>query len=1198
MVKRISSFLLILCLLMGSTVVYAEEISATLPVSEQTVSSGDSFLHGTDITSVSDSDAQQSPFDSSYMQACSPDSEALMDTDAFEEIEFPNNPPKVNMDGGQQQFLSTLNIPEGRSTTTVQRYTVLVLDTSASTKFVSSSGSPIYTADTAIDSVKASAKKFIEDIHSAGGTNNIAIVSYKGDSATVVSQFSMDLSELTTSIDSLYASKSTRNVAAGIQAADTLISEISNPAAVKNVVLFTTGMTNDGEYNYTGHYDESTVGSSWVRSDTKVKLYAYANAAYSAAETLKGKSSLYTIGLFQALENMPEEGRNVVQFFKLSTLEWATSSKYFYDVKDPNDLEFVFGEVANNIIKKTGTFKYPGDGRDYSATYYYDDAYFHESSYIYNEHLATMSLCLDLSAWGSEEVGNNYSLKMKNAEQLLSEIGFDDFAHNYMDFSNNGIVGKPTKDSIGAVAANKQITVDGTDYTLVALAVRGGGYESEWASNFTLGESGHHQGFRDARDQVITFLNNYISNNMITGNIKLWITGYSRAAATANMVAGKIDEGSVSFADCTLALSDLYAYTFETPSGAMDTDTSNSVFYNIFNIINPNDPVPKVAPAAWSFDRYGIDKKIPSAETVSEKTYNESVASMLVCFYALEGTESYDVDNFSMKKIDFNFNGILPGGKPFVSVVNDSKNIQSQNAFLNMYINKMAKDFLKNRTNFNKRYQDGIREFCGIFFGAEPAKTEKLMEIATEKLGNNIGNIIWTILWDEEGAYRKIAQYLRESLDEADITEYNQKVFDDAVVYIADLVLALALNHPNLTSTMVLNIGGIGQAHYPEVCLAWMQSMDSYYTPGGAVGFTSGKYRVVRINCPVDVNIFNDDNKLVASIISDVPQKTSSIVSAINEDGEKLVFLPATDDYTVEITATGDGTMTYSVNEYNPKAGEINRLINYYDIPIVAGQGLTGIIPSYSPANLDNNDSSASTTLYTLSTDENIINPSDDLSGEAAISAYYYIDASIEDPSKGVVMGSGSRQVGTFAKIIVEPYDGSKFLGWFEDGTTFISSDTEYRFRVSEDIQLVAKFESSDNLLTITAGTGGTITDGRSGNYTAGETITLSAKANTGYRFTNWTTSNGGTFGDSNSTSTTFTMPANNVTVTANFESVPDATTNDNETAVSGEVGEVIPRSPKTGDTSNVHLYWCLSGISLMLFSMTACYLLKQKIRK
>ncbi|MFA7578437.1 MAG: InlB B-repeat-containing protein, partial [Candidatus Muiribacteriota bacterium] len=39
-----------------------------------------------------------------------------------------------------------------------------------------------------------------------------------------------------------------------------------------------------------------------------------------------------------------------------------------------------------------------------------------------------------------------------------------------------------------------------------------------------------------------------------------------------------------------------------------------------------------------------------------------------------------------------------------------------------------------------------------------------------------------------------------------------------------------------------------------------------------------------------------------------------------------------------------------------------------------------------------------------------------------------------------------------------------------------------------------------------------------------------------GYRFVNWTTTGSGSFADSNSASTTFTMPAENTTVTANFE--------------------------------------------------------------
>ena len=35
----------------------------------------------------------------------------------------------------------------------------------------------------------------------------------------------------------------------------------------------------------------------------------------------------------------------------------------------------------------------------------------------------------------------------------------------------------------------------------MAVAVRGGGYESEWAGNFTLGKSGQHYGFAQAKNK-------------------------------------------------------------------------------------------------------------------------------------------------------------------------------------------------------------------------------------------------------------------------------------------------------------------------------------------------------------------------------------------------------------------------------------------------------------------------------------------------------------------------------------------------------------------------------------------------------------------------------------------------------------------------------------------------------------------------
>lgn len=75
--------------------------------------------------------------------------------------------------------------------------------------------------------------------------------------------------------------------------------------------------------------------------------------------------------------------------------------------------------------------------------------------------------------------------------------------------------------------------------------------------------------------------------------------------------------------------------------------------------------------------------------------------------------------------------------------------------------------------------------------------------------------------------------------------------------------------------------------------------------------------------------------------------------------------------------------------------------------------------------------------------------------------------------------------------------------------------------------------------LTISAGTGGVITTGTTGNYAKGKVISLSATPSYGYTFSKWTSSNGGTFSDAKSASCTFTMPATATTVTAEFTANP-----------------------------------------------------------
>lgn len=56
------------------------------------------------------------------------------------------------------------------------------------------------------------------------------------------------------------------------------------------------------------------------------------------------------------------------------------------------------------------------------------------------------------------------------------------------------------------------------------------------------------------------------------------------------------------------------------------------------------------------------------------------------------------------------------------------------------------------------------------------------------------------------------------------------------------------------------------------------------------------------------------------------------------------------------------------------------------------------------------------------------------------------------------------------------------------------------------------------------------------GQYAKGTEISIDAGIKSGYRFVGWTSSNGGSFADASSESTTFTMPAANTTITENWK--------------------------------------------------------------
>jgi len=75
--------------------------------------------------------------------------------------------------------------------------------------------------------------------------------------------------------------------------------------------------------------------------------------------------------------------------------------------------------------------------------------------------------------------------------------------------------------------------------------------------------------------------------------------------------------------------------------------------------------------------------------------------------------------------------------------------------------------------------------------------------------------------------------------------------------------------------------------------------------------------------------------------------------------------------------------------------------------------------------------------------------------------------------------------------------------------------------------------------------------------YSEGTTVSIRATAETGYKFSHWTSAPAVTFGNANAATTTFSMPAEHVTVTANFEEQPMYTL-------------TLAASPVVGGTMNV----------------------------
>ena len=145
----------------------------------------------------------------------------------------------------------------------------------------------------------------------------------------------------------------------------------------------------------------------------------------------------------------------------------------------------------------------------------------------------------------------------------------------------------------------------------------------------------------------------------------------------------------------------------------------------------------------------------------------------------------------------------------------------------------------------------------------------------------------------------------------------------------------------------------------------------------------------------------------------------------------------------------------------------------------------------------------------------------------------YNITVSANPTNGGNVTGGGSYNQGQSCTVTATANSGYTFTNWTENGSV-VSTQANYTFTVTSNRTLVANFQSQTQSYTITVSAnpanGGNVTGG--GAYNQGQSCTVSATANNGFTFTNWT-ENGNVV--STQANYTFTVTGNR-TLVANFQ--------------------------------------------------------------
>ena len=238
--------------------------------------------------------------------------------------------------------------------------------------------------------------------------------------------------------------------------------------------------------------------------------------------------------------------------------------------------------------------------------------------------------------------------------------------------------------------------------------------------------------------------------------------------------------------------------------------------------------------------------------------------------------------------------------------------------------------------------------------------------------------------------------------------------------------------------------------------------------------------------------------------------------------------------YTLTMAATAGGSISPAVGQHSYAAGT--------PIPVVAipAGGYQFVNWTASAGSFAN--ASSTTTTFTMPA-QNVT-----ITANFVVAVPYTMTMAVTGSgSTSPALGPHTYTAGTPVPVVATPAVGYSFVSWTAPAGSFTnaSASTTTFTMPAQNVTVTANFVEGPpfppgqyTLTMAVAGSGSTSPLIGQHAYTAGTLVPIAATPAGGYSFVNWTAP-AGSFSNANSASTTFTMPAQDVTVAAHFQVIP-----------------------------------------------------------